>query len=352
MVADESSTTGDDGAGLPRRILAIDGGGLKGAFPAAFLAEAERLTGRRAVDQFDLIAGTSTGGIIALGLGLGLTAEEICGFYRNRGPAIFDQSPLRGPLAGLRTRTRAMLRSVRGVATAKYEAVELRKALVDVFGDRRIGDSATRLVIPAYDGLLGGPYVFKTAHHSRFKVDHARLAVDAALATAAAPSFLPAHAFEGASHLLDGGIWANNPMGSAAIEAAAILRWDMERARMLSLGCTDSVHPAREVVGLKDVKWLVELLFQGQDRFSHATAKLLLGHPHVNEHLLRVNPMVEPGFASLDDASKIDTLMQMGRAAARAELPRLETYFFIGTREPFVPFYKDEEHRDAALQSR
>ena len=141
-------------------------------------------------------------------------------------------------------------------------------------------------------------------------------------------------------------------MGSAALEGATTLRWDMERARMLSLGCTDSVHPAREVVGLKDVKWLVELLFQGQDRFSHATAKLLLGHPHVNEHLVRVNPMVEPGFASLDDASKIDTLMRMGRAAARVELPRLEKCFFIGTREPFVPFHKDEEHRDAAFQPR
>lgn len=349
MVADESSTTGDDGAKLPRRILAIDGGGLKGAFPAAFLAEAERLTGLRAVDQFDLIAGTSTGGIIALGLGLGLTAEEICGFYRERGPAIFDQSPLRGPLAGLRTRLRALGRRLRGVATAKYEAVELKRALEEVFGARRIGDSATRLVIPAYDGLLGGPYVFKTAHHPRLKVDHERLAVDAALATAAAPSYLPAHAFEGASHLLDGGVWANNPMGSAALEAAATLCWPMERTRMLSLGCTDSVHPAREVVGLKDVKWLVELLFQGQDRFSYATAKLLLGHPHTNEHLVRVNPMVEPCFASLDDASKIETLMRMGRAAARVELPRLEKCFFIGTREPFVPYHKDEDHRDAAL---
>ncbi|MFL0586093.1 CBASS cGAMP-activated phospholipase [Sphingomonas panaciterrae] len=344
MMVDESDAVKRSAADLPRRILAIDGGGLKGALPAAFLAEMERLTGKRVVDQFDLIAGTSTGGIIALGLGLGLSAAEICRFYVERGPTIFDQAPLRGPLAGLRAKWRGLRRTARHVGTVKYEAAELRRALEEVFGTRRIRDSTTRLVIPAYDSAHGGPYVFKTAHHERFRVDHERLAVDAALATAAAPSFLPAHSFEGASHLLDGGIWANNPMGSAAIEAASILCWQMDQVRMLSLGCTDTLHPVKEVVGMKDVKWLLELMFQGQDRFSQATAKLLLGHPHTNPHLHRINPMVEPGFVSLDDASKVETLVQMGRASARAQLPILEKCFFIGTREPFVPSNIDERN--------
>lgn len=344
MMTGESDTAEGRAADLPRRILTIDGGGLKGALPAAFLAEMERLTGKRVVDQFDLIAGTSTGGIIALGLGLGLSAAEICRFYVERGPMIFDQAPLGGPFAALRSKYRGLVRKARHVGTSKYEAGELRRALEEVFGTRRIGDSATRLVIPAYDSAHRGPYVFKTAHHERFRVDHERLAVDAALATAAAPSFLPAHSFEGASHLLDGGIWANNPMGSAAIEAASILRWPMDQVRMLSLGCTDTVHPVKEVAGLKDVKWLLELMFQGQDRFSHATAKLLLGHPHINPHLHRINPVVEPGFVSLDDASGVETLVKMGRASARARLPILEKCFFIGTREPFAPSNIDERN--------
>lgn len=341
-MASESLTSTGEAEAMPRRILTIDGGGLKGALPAAFLAEIERLTGKRVVDQFDLIAGTSTGGIIAIGLGLGISAAEICRFYVERGPAIFDQAPLSGKLGGLRSRLRGLRRMVRHVGTAKYEARELKLALEDVFGARLIGDSATRLVIPAYDSAHGGPYVFKTAHHERFRVDHSRLAVDAALATAAAPSFLPAHSFEGASHLLDGGIWANNPMGSAAIEAAATLGWPMDQVRMLSLGCTDTVHPVKDVVGLKDVKWLLELMFQGQDRFSQATAKLLLGHPHSNPHLHRINPTVEPGFVALDDASKVETLVRMGRSSARAQLPILEQCFFIGNREPFVPFHSNE----------
>ena len=81
-----------------RRILTIDGGGLKGALPAAFLAEIEEATGKRIVDHFDLIAGTSTGGIIAIGLGLGIPARAILNFYVNEGSAVFrqDQPRLQG----------------------------------------------------------------------------------------------------------------------------------------------------------------------------------------------------------------------------------------------------------------
>lgn len=85
---------GDASAGVTskkRKILAIDGGGIKGAFPAAFLAAIEDATGRRIADHFDLIAGTSTGGIIALGLGLGLSARDILRFYEEHGRQVFGQ---------------------------------------------------------------------------------------------------------------------------------------------------------------------------------------------------------------------------------------------------------------------
>ena len=79
-----------EGATFPRRILTIDGGGLKGAMPAAFIAEIEEISGQRVVDNFDLIVGTSTGGIIALGLAAGLSGAEILDFYLTRGPRVFD----------------------------------------------------------------------------------------------------------------------------------------------------------------------------------------------------------------------------------------------------------------------
>src|SRR5690242_15766704 len=92
------------------RILALDGGGIKGAFTATLLAEWEANTGRRIVDHFDLISGTSTGGIIALGLGLGLPAKDILKFYQEHGPQIF-------PNVGW---TRKRLLSVRHFFRPKY----------------------------------------------------------------------------------------------------------------------------------------------------------------------------------------------------------------------------------------
>ena len=83
------------------RILSLDGGGLMGAFSASVLATLERTTGRRLVDHFDLITGTSTGGIIAIGLGMGASAEQILRFYEEQGAAIFP--PAKGVGGWLKT---------------------------------------------------------------------------------------------------------------------------------------------------------------------------------------------------------------------------------------------------------
>ena len=120
-----------------KRILCIDGGGIKGALPASFLATIEEATGERVIDHFDLIAGTSTGGIIALGLGLGFSAAEVKAFYENDGPSIFA--------------TFGLFASVRHVTKAKYEPTALRDALQKILGERRLGESATRLLIPAFE---------------------------------------------------------------------------------------------------------------------------------------------------------------------------------------------------------
>ena len=86
------------------RILSLDGGGLRGSFGAGFLAEIERRlpAGRRLADGFDLLAGTSTGGILAAGLAAGLTAADLVDFYRRRGPGIFTPRPKFKPRASVR----------------------------------------------------------------------------------------------------------------------------------------------------------------------------------------------------------------------------------------------------------
>ena len=83
------------------RILALDGGGIKGTFTAAVLAKWEELTQLRLAEHFDLIAGTSTGGILALGLGMGLAAKDILRFYVDRGPTVFLATSLRDPETGI-----------------------------------------------------------------------------------------------------------------------------------------------------------------------------------------------------------------------------------------------------------
>src|SRR4051812_12831858 len=127
-----------DGAGPgapPFRILTFDGGGLKGLFAAAVLAELQRDLGVTVADCFDLVVGTSTGGLIALGLGAGRSPDEIVEFYVHRGRTIFPHK-----------RSRNVAQAFR----AKHDPRPLRDALDDVLGGRLLGESSKRLVVPAY----------------------------------------------------------------------------------------------------------------------------------------------------------------------------------------------------------
>jgi uncharacterized protein len=170
-----------------RRILSIDGGGIAGTFPASFLAELEAELPSPIGQYFDLIAGTSTGGILALGLGLGLTAREVLTLYADRGPYIFG-----GSESGFVGSTKRFGRSIRQIFRPKHDANLLKAELEKVLKGKRLGDAQTRLVIPAWDADHRSVYIFKTAHHSRLKTDFRRTAVDAAMATSAAPHLFSA----------------------------------------------------------------------------------------------------------------------------------------------------------------
>jgi patatin-like phospholipase/acyl hydrolase len=91
----------------PFRVLSLDGGGIMGAFAASVLATFERDTGKKVVEHFDLIAGTSTGGIIAIGLAMGATAEQLLQFYTTEGPKMFPKAT---GLSGLLGRVQELFR--------------------------------------------------------------------------------------------------------------------------------------------------------------------------------------------------------------------------------------------------
>lgn len=325
---------------VPLRILSIDGGGLKGAMPAAFLATVETQTGKKIVDHFDLIVGTSTGGIIALGLGLGLTANEILRFYREKGPGIFGQAPNISTIKRIGNKFR---RGARQLARSKYDPANLRRELTEIFQDRRLGESVTRLVIPAWHSVRRTPYLFKTAHDPRFELDFKEKVVDVALSTAAAPTYLPAHQTESGVMLSDGGIWANNPTGVAAVEAVGVLGWDMSKVRILSLGCTDEHYVLNPDAGYAKMGLSggIDLLFQGQSFGALSTAKLLLGGgAEALQRIRRIDVTVPKGFAAMDDAKRIEELAGLGHAEAREALPEIRAAFMTTERLPFEPCHR------------
>lgn len=324
-----------------RRILALDGGGIKGVLEAAFLDAVETATGKRIADHFDLVAGTSTGGIIALGLGLGLSARDIVEFYVREGPRIFDQAEPIGA-NGIAQRCSAMLRKWRRrgqqLAWPKYEPDALRVALTAAFGSKTLGESRLRLVIPAYHGDKDDLYVFKTRHHPRLQVDWRERAVDVALATAAAPTYFRAHVMPSGAPLIDGGIWANNPAGVAAVEARSILGWKDDDLFVLSLGCTEEIFDVPISAGYKGLLLKSsELFMRGQSRASAGTAKLLCGHTEAAPRYFRRQVAVPAGKFSLDRVEMIDRLRGLGASCARDALPTLQANFLDTPAEPFVP---------------
>lgn len=318
------------------RILSLDGGGIRGVFPAAFLARLEEHLEYPIGRYFDLIAGTSTGGIIAIGLGLGLPARDILRLYEDKGPAIFDLQH-----GVLRNWIRQRWRSTRHWFGSKYEATELRAALGGILGERRLGKSKTRLLIPAWHPVLERVYIYKTAHHPRLESDYKQPAIDAAMATAAAPTFLPAHSTTDHVELVDGGIWANNPIGAAVVEAVGVLSWPAAQLKILSIGTiTDARAPPRLKGKLPMAGHITRLFMAGQSHSALGTAKIITGDGHDHRAIWRVDQVAPTGRYTLDNADRIAEMKSRAVAEAREQLPELRRHFFGTISAPFRPYYE------------
>ena len=319
-----------------RRILCIDGGGILGTFPAAFLAGLEEhLNGRPIGSHFDLIAGTSTGGIIAIGLAMGLPAAELLRLYETRGPEIFGQ----GKYALVNVVTRAW-RGIRRTVVHKHDRGPLQKSLEEIFGKRRIGDARTRLLIPAWNPVGQRVYIYKTAHHERLRTDYKASAVDAAMATAAAPTYFPQYVTGKSAGLTDGGTWANNPTALAVVEALTLLAWPRESLNILSVGCLKEVYGVHRWAGITTLGTkVINLFMDGQSRGAMGMAKLLTGHEYEREAIFRVDPEVPRGRYVMDDPRVIQDMKGLGHSLARDRLAVLAPVFFDAPAQAFNPVY-------------
>jgi uncharacterized protein len=303
------------------QILSLDGGGLRGMYSAAVLARFEEDLDVTVTDHFDLIAGTSTGGIIALALGLGIRPLEIVDFYAKLGPTVFRDRGLAGAL-------RQLIRS-------KHRTEPLTEALTDVFGEHTFGESAKRLVITSFNLGSNAVYLFRTPHLPTLTRDWRVRAVDVALATSAAPTYLPAFNLDGI-RLVDGGVWANNPVMTAVIEAVGPLHIPPAVIKVFSLGTTTDIprrHRRLDHGGL--IQWAhagVDVLMRAQS----ISVTNHVGHLIGNSRIKRLDPTVPEGMFALD---KADAGEMLGLAAhiSRIEAPGFQAMFTDHIAPAYVP---------------
>ncbi len=296
-------------------ILSIDGGGIRGIIPALVLAEIEERAGRPAAELFDLVAGTSTGGIIAAAVAVPgpggrprHTARGLVGLYLEEGPGIFSRSLGRRVTSGW------------GLFEEKYADEALNAALRRYLGDTRASEALTRVLITAYELETRAPYFVKSWRTAEEPERDIAL-WEAARATSAAPTYFepalvtPPGGGEALS-LVDGGVFATNPAMCAYAEAARIAPG--EEMRVVSLGTGQLTRPIRhdDAAGWGLAQWVrpvIDVVFDG----VADTVDYQLDHLCGPERYHRFQLLLDGGASdALDDASERN-LELLQKAAAQ-----------------------------------
>jgi patatin-like phospholipase/acyl hydrolase len=256
------------------KVLSIDGGGIRGIIPALFLAEIEARTGQRVADLFDLIVGTSTGGILALGLVTPdangrpkYSAADGAAIYGERGAEIFSTSVFR--------------RQVGQLFDERYPSAGVERVLRQHFEDKLLKDALKPVVITSYDIESHEPRFFK----SRRADDQKRLMWQLARSTSAAPSFFEPFTITDPDYkygdLIDGGVFANNPAMCAYAEA--IKHHEANNVIMVSLG-TGEFTQKTPLTGAKDwglIEWarpVIDIIMSGMSYTVDYQMKQLLSY--------------------------------------------------------------------------
>ena len=249
------------------KILTIDGGGIKGLYSALIVQHLEEQYGPIS-EYFDMICGTSTGGLIAMALSAKKPSSEIVKFYVEKGPKIFTRN----------CTISRFYRAIRQILLwGKYSNKQLKKALEEMFGELTLGQAHTLLCIPSFNLTKGMPRVFKFPHkEGKFHMDKNIRMVDAALATSAAPTFFPIAKIEDGLYI-DGGVWCNNPTIAGMLEALDFFVGEgkeFSSYRILSIssvnqptGWNVNVRRKRSFVGWRDK--LFQTSMDGQSYFTH-----------------------------------------------------------------------------------
>lgn len=289
------------------RILSLDGGGIRGVMTAIVLERLEQAVPGW-LERADLLAGTSTGGILALGLAFGLTPTDLRKLYELEGKKIFDDSWLDN------------VRDVGRLIGAEYDNRALARRLQQVFGNARLADLKKRVLIPSFDLDNEKPDPRERSWAPKFfhnfpgpDSDGDQLVWKVALYTSAAPTIFPT-----VDGYVDGGVVANNP-AMAAVAQTRDRRcfrrpWPLEKLVLLSIG----TGRAPQWIKGRRLDWgyaqwarpLIGILMEGLTGVADYQCRQLLGGRY---H--RIQPVLSPRrLVPLDDARQIPELVRWAEA--------------------------------------
>jgi hypothetical protein len=331
------------------KILSIDGGGIKGLYSATILAEFEEKYKCQISDHFDMLCGTSTGGLIALALSLKIPAKEICDFYVNQGPKIFPS--FKKMKLGRATISRGTYKQL--MSGGKFSDRPLKEALTKVFGENKMADSNNLLCIPSYTITEARPIVFKYDHkEGNLDRDNGAKMIDIALATSAAPTYFPMAEipYYNNKQFIDGGVWGNNPTLIGLLEALDYFVGNGKEFSELKILSISSLSlTGGKPVGLKRnrsfLDWrdeLFETSLTGQSYFSHffmSKIKLLsdIKIDYVRVPTAEVSSQQED-LIQLDVATKpaLDLMIGKGRDMADLYKKKAEVAEFFKDKKEYT----------------
>lgn len=263
------------------RILSLDGGGIRGLISATWLKRLQEKLSKPLNQYFDLVAGTSTGAILACGISKGLEIDQIIELYVERGREVF-------PSQSSRLWSRATRLFSDGVSAPKYDGEGLNKALRDIFRTTVFGTLKIKpTLITTYDVLGREAVVFK----NNTPEYHSLRVWELCRASSSAPTYFPAHVMQvkGAElPLIDGGVVANNPTACAIAEAVRINSdpqnpdpCQIEDFIVASFGTGESVRrisieEAKEWGALEWALPVIDVLFDGSaDSVNYIASQLI-----------------------------------------------------------------------------
>lgn len=306
-------------------ILTLDGGGARGYLSAKILEHAETylnaVTGEELPlgARFDLIAGTSTGGIIALALAIGRPAREIAGLYEAHLPDIFGSAMRRSAFTAY--------------VWPKYRSAALRRVVEDIFGEKTLNDVQTDVCVVAVSLLNAQPRIFRSDYIKSGLPRRDEQLADLAMATSAAPTYFEAQSVKHLSHLADGGLCANNPTLVGVAEAFRFSRESRrgvmpprdlgaacgDRLAVLSVGTGEQCAMPYEPEALLNagtLQWGAQfhnVAVESQSQLTHTLSKSLIGSAY-----RRISPRLDFPMA-MDDARRAPALRNLSELSEEDE---------------------------------